>query len=179
MTDKFDPTKKIIKMQGKDYLPVNWRIFWFRSEHPKGAIITEVAGDGLMKATVIDEDGKVLGTGHGTPKMMGVAKARPFEGSETAAIGRALAHAGYGTQFTGEEEGEHLADAPVEKTSNVIITDKLWSHFQEVTNKAVRLGVSNVKTFERNKTTKEEVTAYGIELNESIKQIEAQNKAGE
>jgi hypothetical protein len=34
--------------------------------------------------------------------------------AETAAIGRALAHAGYGTQFTGEDEGDFLADSPVE-----------------------------------------------------------------
>jgi len=46
-----------------------------------------------------------------------VAKLRPFEGAETAAIGRALGVAGYGTQFMGDEmdEGEHLADSPVER----------------------------------------------------------------
>ena len=54
-----------------------------------------------------------MATGLGSPKTQGVAAGRPFEGAETAAIGRALAVAGYGTQFTGEEEGEHLADAPV------------------------------------------------------------------
>ena len=59
------------------------------------------------------------------------------------------------------------------------ITEKLWAHFQAVTEKAVKMGVPNVRAFEREKTNKDEVTAYGLELSESIKQIEAQNKAGQ
>lgn len=118
MTDnKFRPDEHLIDMRGKKYLPVNWRVVWFREDHPKGSITTELIQDGLMKATVTNADGLILATGHGTPKQMGVAKSRPFEGAETAAIGRALALAGYGTQFTGEEEGEHLADAPIGEVS--------------------------------------------------------------
>jgi hypothetical protein len=116
MIEKFDPKSKITTTQGKDYLEVKWRIVWFRADHPKGSILTEIVNDDLMKATILDNDGKVLATGHGSSKKQGIAKTRPFEGAETAAIGRALAHAGYGTQFTGEDEGEHLADAPVEST---------------------------------------------------------------
>lgn len=115
MTSNFDPKSKITKTQGKDYLEVKWRIVWFREEHPKGGIVTEVINEDLIKATIIDSEGKVLATGHGSSKKQGVAKTRPYEGAETAAIGRALAHAGYGTQFTEElEEGTHLADSPVE-----------------------------------------------------------------
>lgn len=115
MTEQFDPKSKVTKMQGKDYLEVKWRLVWFRSEHPKGSILTEIINEDLMKATIIDGDGKILATGHGSSKKMGVAKSRPFEGAETAAIGRALAHAGYGTQFTDElDEGDHLSDSPVE-----------------------------------------------------------------
>jgi hypothetical protein len=111
----FDPKQKITKMQGKDYLEVKWRVVWFRDENPKGRILTDLLPDGIVKATIIDGEGNTLATGHGTPKMQGVAKSRPVEGAETAAIGRALAHAGYGTQFTDEDEGEHLADSPVER----------------------------------------------------------------
>ena len=113
----FNPKDYVMDMRGKDYLEVKWRIVWFRDEHPRGSITTDLISTDpiVVKATVSDEEGRVFGTGFGTPKMQGVAKARPFEGAETAAIGRALAVAGYGTQFTGEDEGEHLADSPVEK----------------------------------------------------------------
>jgi hypothetical protein len=35
----------------------------------------------------------------------------------------ALAHAGYGTQFTGEDEGDNLADAPVERIAKLTIEE--------------------------------------------------------
>lgn len=114
----FDPKSKVKSIQGRDYLEVKWRIVWFREDHPKGGIVTEVENTdpALIKASILDEEGHVLGTGYGSPKTQGVSKFRPFEGAETAAIGRALAHAGYGTQFTGEDEEEHLADSPVERS---------------------------------------------------------------
>jgi len=113
----FDANSKLSTIKGKDYLEVKWRIVWFRDEHPGGAIETAIASTDplIMSATVKDENGRILGMGHGSPKTQGVSSGRPFEGAETAAIGRALAHAGYGTQFTGEDEGEHLADSPVEQ----------------------------------------------------------------
>ena len=114
---KFNPQDHLMDMRGKAYLEVKWRIVWFREEHPKGNIKTEIVSfdPPVMKAPIFDGDGSELGSGHGTPKTNGVAKFRPFEGAETAAIGRALATAGFGTQFTGEDEGEHLADAPIER----------------------------------------------------------------
>ena len=113
----FNPSDYLMNMSGKDYLEVKWRIVWFRDAHPRGSITTELASSEpvVMKATITDETGHILATGYGTPKTRGVAASRPFEGAETAAIGRALAVAGFGTQFTGEEEGEHLADSPIEK----------------------------------------------------------------
>jgi hypothetical protein len=122
----FDPNSKIKKIKGKDYLEVKWRIVWFREDHPAGAILTEIVSyDPVMvKATVHNNAGVILATGLGSPKTQGVSAKRPFEGAETAAIGRALAHAGYGTQFTGEDEGEHLANSPVEKQDT---TPATWS----------------------------------------------------
>jgi len=112
----FNPKDHVMNMRGKDYLEVKWRLVWFREEHPAGRIETEVVTHDpvLMKALVFSAD-NLLATGYGTAKVQGVAKSRPYEGAETAAIGRALAHAGFGTQFTGEDEGENLADSPVER----------------------------------------------------------------
>ena len=120
----FKPQDHLMNMRGKDYLEVKWRMVWFREEHPLGCISTELASTDpvVIKASVLNEDGKLLATGFGTPKQQGVAAKRPFEGAETAAIGRALAVAGYGTQFTGEEEGEHLADSPLVKEAKKLAT---------------------------------------------------------
>lgn len=129
MSEKFDPKSKVSSIQGKDYLEVKWRIVWFRQDHPKGGIVTEVINDNLIKASVIDGENHILATGHGSPKTQGVSKGRPFEGAETAAIGRALAHAGYGTQFTDEDEGDHLADVPVQKKGQP--SAKVWTMQQK------------------------------------------------
>ena len=119
MTTKFDPRKHLTDLRGRDYLEVKWRIAWFRSEHPAGRIDTNVTSyDPLIVKAVIFTADEVLATGHGSADAAGrkvVWTGREIEKAETAAIGRALAHAGYGTQFTGDDEGEHLADSPVEK----------------------------------------------------------------
>ena len=152
----FDPKEKLSKIQGKDYLEVKWRIVWFREEHPEGSIITEVLSyePEVIQASVIDSN-VVLGTGIGTPKKQGVASSRPFEGAETAAIGRALAHAGYGTQFTGEDEAEHLADAPVE-------TPKQERPYSAVLTKAKILELSGKHQLKKKKLTDKQDKAFII-----------------
>lgn len=116
----FDPKTQMTKIKGKDYLEVKWRIVWFRDKHPNGEIRTEVCNFSPMviKANIL-VDGILIASGHGMAVSEGreVWNGREIEKAETAAIGRALAHAGFGTQFTGEDEEEHLADSPVEKHS--------------------------------------------------------------
>lgn len=178
MTEKFDPKSKITKMQGKDYLEVKWRIVWFRADHPKGGIVTEVINDDLIKATILDGDGKVLSTGHGSSKKQGIAKSRPYEGAETAAIGRALAHAGYGTQFTDElDEGEHLADSPVENNGDIITADA-WEKWTALVKRAEAVRVP-VDAVERSKTTKTQLRGYYKELLDIVNNTEEQEKAGQ
>lgn len=148
----FDPNAHMLKLKSKegtkDYLPVQWRLVWFREQCPQGTIDTEeltvdldremeaedyawndtakrkekvvkvAKGYARYKAVVTDGKG---GRATGTKSESRVSFPDFIEKAETGAIGRALAALGYGTQFTGDEldEGvERLADAPVEQKSS-------------------------------------------------------------
>jgi hypothetical protein len=148
MIDHFNPSSHVIQIstsQGKkDYLPVQYRLVWFRQECPEGTITTELLdlarseeceteasvwnddkrkyekvvkrarGVAVFKAIVSDGKG---GVATGTKTENAACFPDYLEKAETGAIGRALAALGYGTQFTGDEldEGDRLADAPVER----------------------------------------------------------------
>jgi len=121
----FKPEDKLIKLKGKDYLEVKWRIFWMRSEHADWGIETEIVnsapGAVQMKATIRNKEGQILSQGHKAEN--GKSFSDYLEKAETGAIGRALALCGYGTQFTGDEldEGSRLADAPVDRKYRELI----------------------------------------------------------
>lgn len=123
---KFNSAEHLIKVKGKDYLPVAWRLVWFREAHPDGSIETIVLPSDVMylvRAIVRSGVGEVIATAHGTapfkaPNIGGkpaVWTGRELEKAETAAMGRALAVAGFGTQWTASEldDSEHLADSPI------------------------------------------------------------------
>jgi hypothetical protein len=104
----------LINLKGKDYLEVAHRTRWFREENPKGKLDTELVqqnGDFVTyKAFVFDKDGVLLATAYKTK----FAKSDlDYDKCETGALGRALGRAGYGTQFT--EEDEEIVDAPIER----------------------------------------------------------------
>lgn len=115
----FNPNDYLINLKGKQYLQVAHRLMWFREAHPDGSVLTELINVSpiVFKATVLSGVGVVLGTGHGsaTPKPNAVWAGREFEKAETAAIGRALGVAGFGTQYTESfDDDEYLSDSPVQ-----------------------------------------------------------------
>lgn len=85
-----------------DYVEVNQRIKAFRQVYPTGTISTEILsldnGVVMMKATVLDEDGKTLATGFAYEKESSsvINKTSFIENCETSAIGRALGFCGFG-----------------------------------------------------------------------------------
>lgn len=106
----------IMDLRGKAYLQVAYRILWAREEHPDWSFTTDLIASGqdsaLFKATISDASGKVLSTAHKREDKAGFADF--LEKAETGAIGRALALAGYGTQFTDDlDEGGRIADSPL------------------------------------------------------------------
>lgn len=91
-----------IEVKGKNYAMVNSRIDAFRKICPNGSISTDIIalenGVVTMKATVCDEDGKVLGTGFAQEKETSsyINKTSFIENCETSAVGRALGMCGIG-----------------------------------------------------------------------------------
>lgn len=148
MSNTFNPREHLITIKSKqgasDYLPVKWRLVWFRQECPNGTIETELVhldldreteeeafvwnaekrrservmktakGMAIFRAIVKDGNG-----GMATSTKMENAASFPdyLEKAETGAIGRALAALGYGTQFTADEldEAQRIVDSPVER----------------------------------------------------------------
>jgi hypothetical protein len=108
----------ILKLRGKEYLEVKYRVLWFREEHQTWSIETEYVAiydkAALAKATIKDDAGRIISTSHKYEDSTGFADY--LEKSETSAIGRALALVGYGTQFCSDEldEGAHIVDSPRE-----------------------------------------------------------------
>ncbi len=123
---KLPKTKKVELSNGQvryekveaDYLPVAARIAWFRRDHPDWSIITEteeLANKGVvMKAIIRNTDKRIIATARKKETEIGFPDY--IEKAETGAVGRALAMSGYGTLQAPEfDEGERIADAPVEK----------------------------------------------------------------
>jgi hypothetical protein len=138
----FTPSEHFIQIKtqtgSNDYLPVQWRLVWFREQCPGGSIETEMLHLDLDRATedevyvwnaerrrsekvikrangfvvfrAVAKDGKG-GVGTGTKSEKAAAFGDYIEKAESGAIGRALAALGYGTQFTGDELNGSI-DAP-------------------------------------------------------------------
>lgn len=103
---------KTTDIKGKDYAEVPERIKAFRKLEPNGSIVTEMIsnenGVCIFKATVIDSEGKVIGTGTAYEKEGStfINKTSYIENAETSAVGRALGICGFGidTSVTSFEE---------------------------------------------------------------------------
>ena len=107
------------------YLDVKYRLLWFRLHRPKGKIDTEIIHVDDKSAVVCCK----LYEDKADPVDQYVARScaqrfittekfgnRYLEIAETAALGRVLAAAGYGTQFCGGTDmfGDIIADAPID-----------------------------------------------------------------
>ena len=93
---------KTTDVKGRPYAEVNQRIKAFRMLFPNGTISTDIlsleGGVCIMKATITDEEGKVLGTGtaYENEGSTFINKTSYIENCETSAVGRALGMCGIG-----------------------------------------------------------------------------------
>lgn len=99
---KANQSLKSTDIKGKGYIEVNQRIKAFRQVYPTGTISTEIVslenGVVMMKATILDEEGKMLANGFAYEKESSsfINKTSFIENCETSAIGRALGFCGFG-----------------------------------------------------------------------------------
>lgn len=111
--------EQLTDIKGHAYLPARQRVRWMREQHGSDwSVITDIIemdfvnGYAVVRATVLDKDGRTIATALKT----GTRKGFPdfVEKAETGAIGRALAVCGYGTEdaLDFDEEGA-IADSPV------------------------------------------------------------------
>src|SRR2546422_6703793 len=145
----FNPNDHVIQLKSRDglrdYLPVQWRLVWFREQCPNGSIETEMLHLDLDRETeeemdvwneekqineksarhasgfaifrAVAKDGKG-GVGTGTKSEKAASFPDFIEKAETGAIGRALAALGFGTQFAPELDEQHrIVDSPVDRNT--------------------------------------------------------------
>ena len=130
---KANESIKTTDIKGKDYAEVNQRIKAFRMIHPDGGISTEIIsvenGVCVMRATVTDEDGRVLGTGtaYENEKSSYINKTSYIENCETSAVGRALGMCGFGidTSVVSYEEVDNAIQQQEAMKSDKEARDKL------------------------------------------------------
>ncbi len=144
----FVPNDHLIQLKSKDgakdYMPVQWRLVWFREQCPQGSIKTKMlqldldrdteeevyvwnaekrrsekvikTGKGyvVFRATVKDGKG---GSATATKSEKAASFGDYIEKCETGAVGRALAMLGYGTQFASADldEQHRIVDSPVSR----------------------------------------------------------------
>jgi hypothetical protein len=118
---EFKPENHLIDLKGKPYMQVQWRVVWFRSEHPDWHINTTIDFRDkyiLAKAIILDPAGKAVAHGHALESF----GEKAVECAETGAVGRALAFLGYGTSFALDiqEPADQPVDAPIDNPSDVI-----------------------------------------------------------
>jgi len=128
--DGFNPAEFTRSLPNEDgttslYLDVKYRLLWFRLHRPNGKIDTEIIRVDDQSAIVSCK----LYADKSDPAEQYVARScaqrflsqdkfgdRYLEIAETAALGRVLAAAGYGTQFCGGADmlSDVIADAPID-----------------------------------------------------------------
>lgn len=121
-------SRYLVKIHGgKQYLPTAYRLVWFRDAFPDWGIATQLleggheAGFATVQASILNAEGRIVASGMKTETRADFP-AGWVEKAETGAIGRALAVAGFGTQFSPELDearpSECVAPEPVFGTPN-------------------------------------------------------------
>lgn len=139
----------IVNIRGKSYQTVAKRVQDFRELHPALSLITEILHRDeqcvVMVARVLDEQGRLLATGHAEEyrKASEINKTSALENCETSAIGRALAAFGLGgTEFASADEVARAVSGakgtPHDAGGVISPTQEAWKRCDEDTQRFLR-----------------------------------------
>ena len=154
---KANDTIVTTEIKGKDYAEVNQRIKAFRMIYPNGAIIPELISDenGIckFKATIMDDNGDVIGVAHAYEKENStfINKTSYIENCETSAVGRALGMCGFGID---------TSVASAEEVQNAIANQDNQQKTQKVSPKKEVMITDQQKEIIKNLYTPDEIKEY-------------------
>lgn len=146
-------------VKGKNYAEVNHRINAFRKLYPDGCISTDIVSlaDGVcvIKATVLDDTGRVLGTGTAYEKegSTNINKTSYIENCETSAVGRALGMCGIGID---------TSIASAEEVANAIAQQEAIEKVGSMKISKIKVDIIKKKCEEYGITEKTVLAKYGI-----------------
>ena len=112
---------KTVNIKGKQYVEVNERLKYFRSNYPKYTLDSDVVEKTedtiLIKATILDEKGRVIASGLAEERRGSsfINKTSYVENCETSAWGRALGNFGIGLD---------TSVASADEVNNAILNEK-------------------------------------------------------
>ncbi len=171
---------KTVNIKGKDYVEVNTRVKEFRTnENYKGYRLTSEIidlsnGVVTMRATVLNDKGEVIATGHAQEKESSsyINKTSFIENCETSAWGRALGNLGIGidTSIASCEEVQNAIENQEQEKAKAVTKPKPANKTQSTTKEdidvAIFKGLQDCQTME-------ELKAYYQENYNKIKDKQA------
>ncbi len=121
---------KTVNIKGKEYVEVNERIKYFRSNYKDWALSTSILelenNRCVIQATVYDKDDRIMSTGiaYEVEGSSFINKTSFIENCETSAIGRALGNLGIGID-TSVASYEEVANAVKQQSSKPAVKEEL------------------------------------------------------
>ena len=131
---------KTVDIKGKEYVEVNERVKYFVKEYAGWSIETELLSNVdeicVFKATIKNENGRVMATGHAYEKESSsfINKTSYIENCETSAVGRALGFLGIGidTSIASSDEVANAVKNQPASGGNKVDFDKIRKEIEDV-----------------------------------------------
>ena len=141
---------KTINIKGKKYVEVNERLKYFRSNYPNHSLTSEITHIDsemvVVKSDIINENGKVLATGHAHEEKSAsfINKTSYVENCETSSWGRALANFGIGIDESVASANE--VDIAIKKQNSKSSKKKVTVDIYQAMLKSIKQGHADLVT---------------------------------